>query len=98
LDARGGSSGCGAGNGGFCQFPASDPFRSGDGPDNLRNFGPDGTRFLTFAEWIQKSKADQRHAEDEHQRAVIADERAIAADLRAERLAAKLRELGIEPE
>ena len=59
-------------------------FDPGEGPDNLRIYGPDGTRFLTFAEWVEKSKADQRHAED--------------ADRRAERLAARLRELGVEPE
>jgi Uma2 family endonuclease len=58
-------------------------FDPGEGPDNLRIYGPDGTRFLTFAEWVEKSKADQRHAED--------------ADRRAERLAARLRELGVEP-
>jgi hypothetical protein len=73
-------------------------FDPGDGPDNLRIFGPDGARFLTFAEWVQKAKADQQHAETERQRAVAADERAIAAYQRAERLAAKLREMGIEPE
>jgi Uma2 family endonuclease len=72
-------------------------FDPGAGPDNLRIFGPDGTRFLTFAEWVQKAKTDQRHAEAEHERAIAADERATAADQRAERLAAKLRELGIEP-
>jgi Uma2 family endonuclease len=59
-------------------------FDPGEGPDNLKIFGPDGSRFLTFAEWVQKSKADQQ--------------RAIAANEHAERLAAKLRELGIEPE
>ena len=36
-------------------------FDPGDGPDNLRIFGPDGTRFLTFAERVQKAKADQRY-------------------------------------
>jgi hypothetical protein len=62
-------------------------FDPGEGPDNLRIYGPDGTRFLTFAEWVEKSKADQRHAED-------ADRRAEDA----ERSAARLRELGVEPE
>jgi Uma2 family endonuclease len=66
-------------------------FDPGEGPDNLRIYGPDGTRFLTFAEWVEKSKADQRHAED-------ADRRAEDAERRAERLAARLRELGVEPE
>jgi hypothetical protein len=57
-------------------------FEPGKGPNNLRIFGPDGTRFLTFAEWVQKAKADQRLAEAERKR--------------ADRLAARLRELGIE--
>jgi len=52
-------------------------FDPGEGPDNLRIFGPNGTPFLTFAEWVKKSETEQR---------------------RAERLAARLRELGIEPE
>ncbi|MFI5456800.1 MAG: Uma2 family endonuclease [Isosphaerales bacterium] len=59
-------------------------FHPGEGPDNLRILGPDGTPFLTFAEWVKKSKADERRADE--------------ADQRAERLAARLRELGIEPD
>jgi len=59
-------------------------FDPGAGPDNLRIFGPDGTPFLTFAEWVKKSKTEQRRAD--------------LADQRAERLAARLRELGIEPD
>jgi hypothetical protein len=73
----------------------SDP---GEGPDNLRIYGPDGTRFLTFAEWVEKAKADQRLAEDANRRAEDAGRRAEEADRRAERFAAKLRELGVEPE
>jgi hypothetical protein len=59
-------------------------FEPGDGADNLVIIGPDGIRFLTFTEWVEKSKAERRRAD--------------AAEERAERLAAKLRELGIEPE
>jgi Uma2 family endonuclease len=73
-------------------------FDPGKGPDNLRIFGPDGARFLTFAEWVEKSKADQRYAAAERQRADEQRQRTMAAEQRAERLAAKLRELGIEPE
>jgi hypothetical protein len=73
-------------------------FEPGDGPDNLTIFGPDGSRFLTFAEWVQKAKADERLADAERERAVAANERAVAASERADRLAAKLRELGIDPE
>ena len=51
-------------------------FDPGEGPDNLRIFGPDGTPFLTFAEWVEKSKTDQRSAEAERARALAADRRA----------------------
>jgi len=66
-------------------------FDPGVGPDNLRIYGPDGSRFLTFAEWVEKAKADERLAE-------AANQRADAAELRSERMAARLRELGVEPE
>ncbi len=115
-------------------------FDPGKGADDLRIFGPDGTQFLTFTEWVEKSKAEQRRADaaeervleharlamvdrkcadderqradderqcadDERQRADEARQRvddqtriAIAAHQLAERLAARLREFGIEPE
>ena len=38
-------------------------FDPGDGPDNLRIFGPDGARFLTFDELGEKSKAEERRAD-----------------------------------
>ncbi len=72
-------------------------FEPGEGPDNLKVFGPDGAPFLTFAEWVEKSKTNEQLAETERQRAHAAAERAEAAAERAERLAARLRELGIEP-
>jgi Uma2 family endonuclease len=94
-------------------------FDPGEGPDNLRIFGPDGTPFRTFTEWVEKSKADQRRADsaedrvreqaklvlterqrvdEERQRADEERQRANAADERAASLAARLRELGIDPE
>jgi Uma2 family endonuclease len=94
-------------------------FDPGEGPKNLRIFGPGGTPFLTFAEWVKKSKTDQRRADEERQRADAANQHAaeerqradaanqrveeqtrlaVAERQRAERLAARLRELGIEPE
>jgi Uma2 family endonuclease len=115
-------------------------FDPGEGADNLRIFGPDGTPFLTFTEWVEKSKAEQRRADaaeeraDEQTRLALAEHhrvdeqmrvtaterqradaerlradaerlradaerlRADAERLRAERLAARLRDLGIEPE
>jgi len=73
-------------------------FDPGKGPDSLRIFGPDGKKFLTYAEQVQKSQTIERLAEAERQRAD--DERQRADDLliRSERLAARLRELGIDPE
>jgi Uma2 family endonuclease len=87
-------------------------FEPGPGPDNLRIFGPDGARFLTFAEWVEMSKAEQRRAEAAVERAAeqtrlaaverqrADDERQRADDerQRAERLIARLRELGVEPD
>ncbi len=94
-------------------------FDPGKGPDNLKIFGPDGTQFLTFTDWVENSKAEQqrantaeerareqsrlalserRRADEERQRADEERQRARAADERTARLAARLRELGIEPE
>jgi Uma2 family endonuclease len=86
-------------------------FDPAEGADNLKIFAPDGTPFLTFTEWVEKSKADQRRAEAaeerseeqaqlllaERQRAEEQRQRAEAAETRAERFATMLRELGIEP-
>ncbi|MFI5460471.1 MAG: Uma2 family endonuclease [Isosphaerales bacterium] len=44
-------------------------FDPGEGPDNLRIFGPDGARFLTFDELAEKSKAEERRADLESRRA-----------------------------
>jgi Uma2 family endonuclease len=59
-------------------------FEPGEGPNNLTIIGSDGERFATHQELKERAQA--------------ARERAQAAQERAERLAAKLRELGIEPE
>ncbi len=66
-------------------------FEPGEGPNNLRIIGPDGQPFRTHQELIEQAEAERRRAEAEHQRAE-------AERQRAERLAAKLRELGIEPD
>lgn len=73
-------------------------FDPGGGPNNLRIYGPDGSPFLTFTEWVEKAKADERIADAAAQRAEAERQRAEAAELRSERLAARLRELGVEPE
>jgi Uma2 family endonuclease len=59
-------------------------FDPGDGPDNLKIIGPDGEPFLTYAELVKRRNADRQRAEEQTQR--------------ADRLAARLRELGIEPD
>jgi Uma2 family endonuclease len=59
-------------------------FEPGDGPDNLKIIGPDGEPFLTYAELVKQRNADRQRAEEQTQR--------------ADRLAARLRELGIEPD
>lgn len=80
-------------------------FEPGDGPDNLKIIGPDGRPFATYLELFEEREAQRQRADAETQRALAESQRASAeaarADAehkRAERLAAKLRELGIEPE
>jgi Uma2 family endonuclease len=80
-------------------------FEPVEGSDNLKIYGPDGSPFLTFAEWVEKAKADERRAdaarelaEQEFQRADEERRRADEERQRADRLAARLRELGVEPE
>ena len=59
-------------------------FEPGEGPDNLTIIGPDGRPFLTYVELFEDREAQRQRAEAESQR--------------ADRLAARLRELGLEPE
>jgi Uma2 family endonuclease len=66
-------------------------FEPGDGPDNLKIIGPDGEPFLTYAELVKQRNADRQRAEE---KARLAEEQTQRAD----RLAARLRELGIEPD
>jgi Uma2 family endonuclease len=101
-------------------------FEPGEGPDNLKIIGPDGTPFATYVELYvareaerQRAEAERLRAEDERLRAeaerlraqderlraeaerIRAEDQSQRADaerLRAERLAAKLRELGVEPD
>jgi hypothetical protein len=61
-------------------------------------YGPDGERFLSYAE-VQRDAEEQRErAEEQRERAEEQRERAEEQRERAERLAARLRELGIDPE
>ena len=59
-------------------------FEPGEGPDNLKIFAPDGRRFLTYVELFEEREAQRQRADEEHRR--------------AERLAARLRELGEVPD
>ena len=73
-------------------------FEPGEGPDNLKVIGPDGEPFLTYAELVKQRNADRQRAELQ---ARLAKEQARLAEeqtQRANRLAARLRELGIEPD
>jgi Uma2 family endonuclease len=61
------------------------------GPNNLVIIRPDGQRFLTYVELMTQFEAANRRAEEQ--------EKLVQAERqRAERLAARLRELGIEPD
>jgi Uma2 family endonuclease len=66
-------------------------FDPGEGPDNLKIYHPDGSPFVTWEEQCEQVDALEQQADKERRRA---DEER----LRAERLAARLRELGIEPD
>ncbi len=59
-------------------------FEPGEGPDALKIIGPDGRPFATYVELFEQRETERLRAEAERQR--------------ADRLAAKLRELGFEPE
>jgi Uma2 family endonuclease len=59
-------------------------FEPGEGPDNLKIVGLDGEPFLTYTELVKQRNADRQRAEEQTER--------------AERLAARLRELGVEPD
>ena len=93
-------------------------FEPGEGPDNLKIFGPDGEPFQTLSEVVDQRNAAEKVAVSEpnlprpselaateRQRAETAEKlveterrRAATERQRADRLAAKLRELGVEPD
>jgi Uma2 family endonuclease len=73
-------------------------FQPGEGPDNLKIIGPDGKPFATYAEVIAQREAERQRAEAERRRVDAERQRADAEQQRADRLAARLRELGVEPD
>jgi hypothetical protein len=66
--------------------------------DNLNIIGPDGERFLSYTELVKQRNADRERAEEQARRAEEQTRRAAEHAQRADRLAAQLRQLGIEPE
>jgi hypothetical protein len=73
-------------------------FEPGEGPDNLVIVGPDGRPLLAYAEVLEERDAAEQRAAQEQAHAAWERERAAQERERAERLAAKLRELGIDPD
>ena len=59
---------------------------------------PDGARFETFVALQQRAEAERQRAEAESQRAEVEHQQAGIEYARAERLALRLRELGIDPD
>ena len=66
-------------------------FEPGEGPDNLKIIGPNGEPFLTYTELVKERNSDRQRAQEQAKLAVEQTQR-------AERLAARLRELGVEPD
>ena len=74
-------------------------------PETLQIYRPDGEPFLSFVELAQLREQERQRADAEQQRADAEQQRADAATMqleterqRNERLAARLRELGVNPE
>lgn len=64
--------------------------------EELIIYRPDGEKFIGFGELDELRRSQQRRADDAELRADNAEREAISARQEVERLAAKLRELGIE--
>ncbi|MGO9470503.1 MAG: Uma2 family endonuclease [Isosphaeraceae bacterium] len=73
-------------------------FEPGKGPNNLKIIGRNGEPFITPLEMSRQRNAERNCAEAERNRAEAERNRAEAERNRAEAYAAKLRELGIEPD
>jgi Uma2 family endonuclease len=66
--------------------------------DNLTIIGPDGQPFMPYVEVARERDEIRRNAQQMQERAEAEQQRAEAERLRAERLAARLRELGLDPD
>ena len=92
-------------NAGFVSPRLKIRFEPGEGPDNLKIFGPDGEPFLTYMELVKERNVIRQLADEKSrladEKSRLADEKSRLADeqtQRAERLAARLRELGVDPD
>ncbi len=61
-------------------------------------YQPDGTKFESYVKLLEQAEIERQRSEQERQRAEQEHKRAEQEHKRAERLAARLRELGIDPE
>jgi hypothetical protein len=66
--------------------------------DELVIYGPDGSRFKTFVEIGELQKASEREAVEARREAAEARREAAEARRHTEQLAARLRELGVDPD
>ena len=73
-------------------------FEPCEGPNNLRIFGPDGQPFLTHQQMADRAEAERQRAEAERPQRTSRRGRTPAPRADADRLAARLRELGVDPE
>ena len=71
--------------------------RFGLEPDTLQIYRPDGQPFLSFVDLDLRRQAAEQRADTAEQRADTAEQRANTAEQQAQKLAAKLKELGIDP-
>ena len=66
--------------------------------NDLQIFRPDGRQFLSYVEIARLAESEQQRAEAEQQRAEAERQRAEAAEDKANRLARRLRDMGIDPD
>ncbi|MEM9273872.1 MAG: Uma2 family endonuclease [Cyanobacteria bacterium P01_F01_bin.143] len=66
--------------------------------DHLKLFRPDRQQFLSYEEIAQQVEVERQRVEAESQRAEVEHQRAEKAEARANILAQKLREMGIDPD
>ena len=73
-------------------------FEPGEGSHNLKILDPQGEPFATYVELVEQREAERTRADEATRRAQEEAKRADVERMRAERLAQRLRELGVEPD